>query len=169
MRELAAYRGVSSWFWWFIELVTVLGFIIYLTKSDAEKPFCEKCGHWADEIFRMTFADQPSNAIAEEFVRSPAQAIQMLPEKEPGAMQYIVVRVNRCPCNAGRYASMDRMTVKAGKGASMKYRAFVPGKKELYFDPGSPRSTDATPIVANLEIGDAVVSRLEAMRSKQNF
>jgi hypothetical protein len=63
---------------------------------------------------------------------------------------------------------MDRMTVDRGRSAGVRTRSWVAGKKELYFDPGSPTTTDPTPIVANLEIDESTWAKLEAIHSKQD-
>jgi hypothetical protein len=164
MRQLAAYRGASSWLLWLFEAATVLGFIVYLRsdEGDPEVPFCEQCRHWTSDALWFQLADG-SNAQAIEAIQERDMAkLQSLGPRKSGAQSCFQVRVLLCPCQASRYVSLERVTTKPGTSSALRYGSITPGgRPKVHFNFGSGKSNKIQHLITNMEIDQQMQERLE--------
>ena len=165
MHQLAQAQGASSWFWWLVEALTVLGMVLYLMRSaDPEVPFCEQCGTWTDEALHFELSEQAGHDAAERLRAGDAAALGQLAPREGGSSEYTLVRVFQCPCGASRYVCVDQATVTPGKPSGLRTWK-VGGRDTLYFDVGSGKTVDFAPILTNMVIDEPQEQQLEAVRA----
>jgi hypothetical protein len=167
MVQLVGFHGVPLALCWILELAIILGMIVYLQKSDdsPETPFCEQCNKWADQVFHLELADSAATAAADHLRAVQPAALGALKRKPSGAGEWALVRVFRCSCGASRHVCVHHAKRVVGKSARMRYASLSPaGRKDIYFDPGSPDEIKFTPVLENLELDAAGEQALEALK-----
>lgn len=165
IHQLAEAQGASSWFWWLVEASTVFGMVLYLMRSaDPEVPFCERCGTWTAEALHFELSERTGHRAAERLRAGDAAALGELEPRESGSSEYTLVRVFQCPCGASRYVCVDHATVTPGKPGGLRTWS-AGGRQELYFDIGSGRTVDFSPVLTNMVIDERQEQQLEAVRA----